>query len=241
MEKPTIVILHGWGLSARVFQPLVSELKKLAYPCLVPDLPGFGSEPAPVYPWRLRDYVRFVDDYFKKQSVKRAIFVGHSFGGRISLKFSQLHPDKVLALVLTGTPGFTPIPRKKLILFVTLAKIGNIIFSLPPLNLVKDSVRRWYYYVVGARDFFRAEGVMRDIFKTIVAEELVSSMQTIKVPTLLIWGEYDIIVPSAIAQQMHEVIPHAQLVILPEADHGVPFKQPEAFAGYVNRFINKNL
>ncbi|MBI3343165.1 alpha/beta hydrolase, partial [Candidatus Gottesmanbacteria bacterium] len=140
-------------------------------------------------------------------------------------------------LILSGTPGFTPIPKKKLLLFIALAKVGKLLFSIPPLNLVQDAVRRWYYYVVGAREFFRAEGAMRETFKNIVKEDLVRSMEAVDIPTLLLWGELDIIVPVSIAQRMHQVIAGSELVVIPEADHGVPFKQPEVFASYVERFL----
>lgn len=241
MKKDTVVILHGWGLSGKTFAPLIAELQKRGFRALAPDLPGFGGAPAPAYVWRLRDYVRFLERYLQKRRIGKPILIGHSFGGRVALKFSQLHPTSVSALILTGTPGFTPVPKKKLLLFVALAKIGRLIFSLPPLHLMRDQVRRWYYYVVGARDFFRAEGVMRDIFKTIVQEELVGAMQEVKVPCLLLWGEYDIIVPLPIAERMEDVIPKAKLIVVPEADHGVPFKQPLIFANYVELYFTEQV
>lgn len=241
MEKPQILILHGWGLSGKVFAPLVSELKRLGYRALAPDLPGFGSEPPPSYPWRLRDYVRFVDGYLRRHHISKPIFIGHSFGGRISLKYQELYPKNIAALILSGTPGFTPVPKKKLFLFIALSKVGKFIFSIPPLNLFQDYVRRWYYYAVGAKDFFRAEGVMRDIFKLIVQEELVTSMQAVSVPCLLLWGEYDIITPASIAHRMKEVMPNVELKIIPESDHGVSYKHSEVFARYIDQFLKHHL
>ncbi len=237
MNRNTIVILHGWGLSGKTCAPLAGELRSRGYRAYTPDLPGFGTAQPPSYPWHLRDYVRFVDAYLLKYNIVRPIFLGHSFGGRITLKYNQLHPDNVSALILTGTPGFTPVPKRKILLFVALAKIGKILFSIPPLNLMRESVQRWYYYVVGARDFFRAEGVMKEVFKSVVNEELVSSMEAVSVPCLLVWGDFDIIVPVAIARRMKEVMPKSELVVIPEADHGVPYKQPEIFANYVVRFL----
>lgn len=237
MKKQTIVILHGWGLSGKSFEPLVAALAAHGYKAVAPDMPGFGKEAAPSYPWKLRDYARFLDEYLTSRRIKNPVFIGHSFGGRVTLKYLQIHPTEASAVILTGTPGFTPIPRKKLFLFILLAKIGGLIFLLPPLNLFSDWVRRWYYYAVGAKDFFRAEGSMRETFKHIVQEELVSAMQSVTIPTMLLWGEYDIIVPPVIAQRMKDVLPNATLHIIPEADHGVPFKNPDVFVSYVDRFL----
>ncbi len=237
--KSPVVILHGWGLSGKIFFPLAEALKKQGYRVYAPDLPGFGTSKIPDRPLTLSDYALFLDEYLKKNHIVQPIFIGHSFGGRVSLKYNQLYPKSVRALILSGTPGFTPIPKKKLILFITLAKIGGFLFSLPPLNFFQDAVRRWYYYVVGAREFFRAEGAMRETFKRIVREDLVKAMEAVNIPTLLLWGEYDIIVPFSIAERMHRLIAGSDLIVIPEADHGVPFKQPEVFASYVKRFLKE--
>ncbi len=235
--KSPIVILHGWGLSGKTFTPLAESLKKQGFRVYAPDLPGFGESKIPGSPLTLVDYAQFLDEYLTKNRIQQPIFIGHSFGGRVSLKYNQLHPKHVRVLILSGTPGFTPIPKKKLLLFIALAKVGKLLFSIPPLNLVQDAVRRWYYYVVGAREFFRAEGTMRETFKSIVREDLVAAMEVVDIPTLLLWGEYDIIVPVSIAERMHQVIAGSELIVIPEADHGVPFKQPEVFASYVERFL----
>ncbi len=237
MKKPQIVILHGWGLSGRTFDLLKIALSRLGYAVFAPDLPGFGKEPPPRAAWRLRDYAHFVHKYLDSHSIRKPIFIGHSFGGRISLKYHEMYPNDVTALVLTGTPGFTPIPRRRLLLFVFIAKIGKFLFSLPPLSFIRNQAQRWYYYVVGAREFFRAEGVMREIFKNIVAESLIPGMEAVRVPCLILWGEYDIIVPLSIGRRMQEIIPGAQLKVIPKADHGVPFKKPKLFSAYVDRFI----
>lgn len=239
MNRSSVVILHGWGLSGKTFSPLAETLKKQGNLVYAPDLPGFGESGMPERPLTLSDYALFLDEYLKKNHIAQPIFIGHSFGGRVSLTYNQLHPKSVRALILSGTPGFTSIPKKKLILFITLAKIGGFLFSIPPLNFFQDAVRRWYYYVVGAREFFRAEGAMRETFKRIVREDLVKAMEAVDIPTLLLWGEYDIIVPVSIAERMHRMITGSELIVIPEADHGVPFKQPEVFASYVKRFIDK--
>lgn len=235
--KSPIVILHGWGLSGKTFTPLADALKKRGHRVFAPDMPGFGEAAQPEKPLTLADYARFLDGFLRKMKIEHPILVGHSFGGRVSLKYNELHPKNVRAFVLSGTPGFTPIPKKKLLLFIALAKVGKFLFSIPPLSLLQDAVRRWYYYVVGAKEFFRAEGAMRETFKNIVKEDLVTAMEAVDIPTLLLWGEYDIIVPVAIAQRMRQVIAGSELVVIPEADHGVPFKQPEVFTSYIERFL----
>ena len=191
----------------------------------------------PFKPLTLTDYAQFLRDYITKEHITNPVFIGHSFGGRVALKYNELYPNGVSALVLTATPGYTPIPRKKLMLFIYLAKIGKYAFSLPIINLLKDNVRRWYYYLVGARDFYRAHGVMRETFKNIVAEELEESMRIVNIPTLLVWGAGDVMVPVWIGQRMNKTIQGSKLVIIPGSDHGLPFKEPKNFYKAIAPFL----
>ncbi len=232
MKNP-IVILHGWGLSSRVFAPLVVELRKQHMSVYAPDLPGFGDSVIPDRALTLDDYVSFLEAYFKKNRITEPVIIGHSFGGRVALRYTLVHPKSAAALVLTGAPGYTPVPRKKLLLFIAVAKIGKLFFFIPLVSALRDHVRRWYYYVVGARDYYRAEGVMRDTFKNIVREELVTSMKTVQIPTKLIWGRDDVIVPVGVARRMQETIPGATLTVVPDVGHGLPYKHPKEFCAVV--------
>ncbi len=227
--KHPIVVLHGWGLSGSTFLPLVGELRRHGYPVWAPDLPGFGNSKIPDKPLQLSDYVSFLDEYFKTEHIVHPIIIAQSFGGRVALKYQAAHPANIRALVLTGTPGYTPIAKKKIFIAVTIAKIGKIFFFIPFMHLFRDKVRSWYYYVVGARDYYRAEGVMRETFKRIVQEELITSMKKVRVPTLLVWGANDIIVPLLVAQKMKQTIIGAGLIILPNSGHGVSYKNPVLF------------
>lgn len=231
--KYPIVVLHGWGLSAIIFEPLVAELRRAHFQVLAPDFPGFDSLHIPIKPLTLADYADFLDSYLRKHHIEKPTLIGHSFGGRVALKYQYVYPTNISALILTGAPGFTPVSRKKLAIFITIAKIGGTLLSLPILYRLKDRVRLWYYYVVGARDYYRAEGVMRETFKRIVQEELVTSMEKVRVPTLLVWGESDVIVPVSVAERMKKVIRGAKLLVLPQEGHNVPFKNPSLFTATV--------
>ena len=236
--KYPIVILHGWGLSEKRFAPLTTALQKSGYQVHSFDFPGFGESLIPKDPMTLVDYTAFLADYLSKHKIQKPILLGHSFGGRVALKFQEVYPGRTKALVLTGTPGFTPTPRRRLMFFIALAKVGKFIFSLPGISYIQDSVRRWYYYLVGAREFYRAEGSMRATFKNIVAEPLEKPMKAVRVPTLLVWGALDQITPVWIAKKMHEVIVGSQLIIIPEANHGVPYREPALFIKTIRPFID---
>lgn len=238
MKKETILILHGWGLSGSRFDGLASVLKEKGYSVYNPDLPGFGSSTPPLHPYHLSDYAQFISDFVTSNGIKNPIFIGHSFGGRVTLRYLEKNPKGAKAIILTGTPGFTPVARRKLIVFILVAKIGKCIFSIWPLSAIQEKIRAWYYYLVGARDFYRANGVMREIFKIVVKEDLIAAMQSVSVPCALIWGNLDQITPVWIAEKMKQHISGSTLTVLDDSDHGVSYKQPERFADEVTAFLS---
>ena len=236
--KPTdVVLLHGWNLSKETFEPLFDAFTKAGFHVHSFDFPGFGREQAPNKPWHVVDYAEFLKRYLDAHRIKKALIVGHSFGGRVVLKFVQLYPSMVSHLVLSGTPGFSPVLKRKMLFFFILAKIGSFIFSIPPLSIFQDWAKRLLYYASGSREFFKAEGSMKQTFKNVVVDDLLLPMQSVTVPCLLLWGEFDVMVPLSIMHRMAEVMPTATVKVIAEADHGVPFKEPQVFVSYVQAFL----
>ena len=140
-------------------------------------------------------------------------------------------------LVLTGTPGFSPVPAKKMRFFLVLAKIGGAVFTIPIISLFADFARKVLYRAAGAREFYRAEGSMRQTFKYIVQDDLLEFMQSVRVPCHLVWGELDTIVPIRVAEHMKNVIPGATLTVIPATNHGVPFANPDLFYSAIARYL----
>jgi len=238
MKKWPILILHGWNLNAAKFALLTDKLQKKGYQAEAIDLPGFGKTVIPDKPYHLSDYVDFVDSYIKKKRWEAVIIIGHSFGGRIAIKLAAQNPPYLKALILSGAPGYNPVPKYKIIFFLTLAKIGNTVFALPILRNVKALSRHLLYRAARATDFYNTDKNMRDTFKNVIKEELDDYMKKIQIPTLLIWGENDLIVPLYIAKKMSQTISRARLEIIKNSRHGVPWTHPKEFVESINKFLN---
>ena len=237
-KKTPIIILHGWGLSGKKFSPLVAALKKKGYTVFAPDLPGFGSSAVPSHPYDLSDYAIFLQSFCEKNKLKKPILIGHSFGGRVALRYTAAHDTDVTAMILSGTPGYSPVKQWKWVISWTGAKIGNIVASLPIIKTYQDRIRAWYYWKIGARDFYRASGVMRDTFKHVIQDSLEKYMVQIHIPTLLLWGEEDILVPVYIAKHMQQTIDTSVLQTVAHADHCIPYVQPDVFADHVDQWLS---
>ncbi len=235
----SILILHGWNLSAEKFTPLVSALRKKGYEAEAIDLPGFGKSETLTREFTLSDYVHFVDTYIVRKKWKKVVLIGHSFGGRISIKLAAMCPQYLLGLVLTGTPGYNPVPKIKIVFFLVLAKLGNLILSLPLLSFLRDTSRKLLYRSARATDFYNTNKNMRDTFKQVVKEDLSEYMGKIKVPTLLLWGVNDQITPVWIGQKMQKSISKAQFFTISNARHGAPWTHTKEFIEKCELFLKK--
>ena len=216
-KKQTIIILHGWKLQALAYHDLVELLKKNGYTVFAWDLPGFGKEPLPSSSLTLSDYVQFVVDKMKEHKIEHAIFIGHSFGGRIALKLAYQYPKLVKKVILTGVPvvknrSFT----KKIQLFG--AKAGKQISRIILPDSVSDLLRKALYCAIGEWDYYKA-GPLTQTFQNIVAEDLLEYVIHAKVPLVFVWGKNDTIVPVSLLKTLQPIKPDAYYIELPGLGH----------------------
>jgi len=209
----------------------------MGYSAYAPDLPGFGKTILPKNPLHLSDYVAFVEKYIKEHSLVNPIFIGHSFGGRIAIKYASMHGHSLSKIILTGAPGYPSVKSWKWCVSYVISKLAHMLFFLPYLHGHEEHIRSWFYTIVGARDYSRASGVMRNTFKNIVSEKLDGYMKQIHIPALLIWGEEDAIVPVQIARRMKRTIVNSKLIVLPHGKHSVIIDDPKTFVKEICSFL----
>ena len=119
-----MLLLHGWGGEAASFQPVFDWLTQ-SHKVYALDLPGFGQSQIPSTAWNSSDYAQFVIAFLEKFDISKAHFIGHSFGGRISIIVSAECPEKVDKLILVDSAGLIPPRTAKYHFRVGLAKIGK--------------------------------------------------------------------------------------------------------------------
>lgn len=234
--------MHGWGSNSGAWEKPKKLLENAGYSVFVPDLPGFGKEPAPVKAWEVSDYVDFVLRFVKLAQLDKFVLIGHSFGGRIAIKLAAQHPEKIEKLILTGAAGIRFISFKekfKVGIYELACQMGAWFFFIPPLNFFKPFVRKILYWLAGTKDYYKATSpIMKKTFKMVIAEDLSIFLKQIKVPTLLIWGKRDYMIPLAHGELMHKEISNSEFKIIEQAGHQLPYQMPEIFVGEVIKFLN---
>lgn len=237
-KRCCLLILHGWGGSSSSWVSVQKILAKKGYQVIVPDFPGFGKSKTPPQPWDLKEYSDFILNLTESLGLKKFSLLGHSFGGRIAVKFTITHQDRVQSLILCDSAGIKPKPGLKTRLIFILARIGNAVFTPRILARFKDGARNIFYIFLRHKDYVKADGTMKEIMKNILAEDLLPELSQIKTKTLLIWGGIDKLVPLRYGYVFKEKIENSELIILPEIGHSPNLEVPKKLAEIILKFLN---
>ena len=202
-EGRDILLLHGWGQNIEMMKPLGDNFAN-KFRITILDLPGFGLSEEPHNPWTIDDYSLLLENFVKQVGIKRPIVIGHSFGGRVAIRFSARNP--IEKLVLFGSPCIRI--QEELSLKV---KILKKLKTLPGMNAIGEYMKQF----IGSRDYKAASPIMRQTLVEVVNEDLSKYAREIEEPTLLIWGEYDEEAPVTDAKELEKIMLDAALIILP--------------------------
>jgi len=232
-QKPKILLLHGWGDSAKGWQHVVHELANDFQVC-VPDLPGFGASQAPPKPWGLTDYAEFITAFLKKTRFTPDIIIGHSNGGAIAIRglaHGVLSADKLVLLSSAGIRSEYK-GRKKLLRVIT--KAGKVL-TYPLPRAVRHRLRRQVYTTVGS-DMLVAEH-LQETFKKVVTDDVQADAAVLHIPTLLVYGEADQHTPVQYGRVLHNLIAGSTLEVIGEAGHFAHLDKPAQTLTIIRKFL----
>lgn len=227
----SIVFLHGWRSNKEVWGQQISWSADKLVSCYALDLPGFGKSQTPSIPMTVGDYAEIVKEFIQKLELENVIIVGHSFGGRIGIKFASKYPGQINKLVLVDSAGFAISGDKKSAMNI-VAKIVKPFFKPKFMQGLKKRI----YKAMGSEDYIATPELQKTYIK-IIEEDLTEDMKQIKCPTLIITGENDTDTPISFGQRMHSLIQNSKFTILLKAGHFSFVDQPQFFLEQLVDFI----
>lgn len=235
-NEKVITLLHGWKVDLEIWESVITSLND--YRIIRLDLPGFGKSDMPSKAWDVSDYAKFLNEFLEKLDIPKTILIGHSFGGRIAIKFSVLCPDKVSKLILVDSGGIRLKSFRIFFAFIS-AKLGKIFFLLPLVRVKKDEYKEKFYKAIKAGDYLEQNPILKKTFLKIIAEDLRGEAAKINSPTLIIWGEKDLITEIEEGRILANSIKNSKLEIIKNAGHFPFLEKKEEFLKYINNFIEK--
>jgi pimeloyl-ACP methyl ester carboxylesterase len=257
---PTVLLLlHGIGSDGDTWSTVAPVLAE-RFTVITPDLLGHGRSAKPRADYSIGGYANGMRDLLFALGVDRVTVVGHSFGGGVAMQFAYQFPERTDRLVLVASGGLGP-DVSVLLRALTLpgSSAALALSQLPPSGLVWSALRTAATMtgaaalaadLVEARTIHAAlrDGATRSAFLHVLRHvadwrgQLITMRDraylTEGLPSLVIWGESDHVLPVRHAQVAASLIPHAKTVLLPGVGHFPHREAPAAFAEALAAFVD---
>ena len=236
---PVVVLLHGLGATMDEWLPVAGPMAEWCTVVAV-DLPGHGRSAAPAGDYSLGAYASAVRDLLDALGHRSATIVGHSLGGGIAMQFAYQFPERVERLVLVASGGLGPeisrwlraatLPGSHLVLRLLESRVMDRVLRRRggASNRAARALRR--------RTFVRAlRAVVDHRGQQAAATNRLHLLD--RVPTLVVWGADDRIIPVSHAVRAHRAMPGSRLQVLAGAGHCPHIEQPTWFEACLRELV----
>lgn len=231
-----VLLLHGWGASFDTYRGIAKALSDRCTLYAV-NFPGCGQSEQMREPWDVDNYCDFVLEFLSAMNLSNPIIMGHSHGGRVTMKLvadGKLNPPKI---VLLDAAGLIPKKSFKQKMRAKNFKIIKKVLTLPIVKNYSEGLlnkARAYY---GSADYNAAPEVLRKTLVKLVNTDIRDILPNIKCPSLLIWGENDTATPLEDAKTIEKLIPDAGLCVIKGTGHFSFCEKPYEAHAILRSFI----
>ena len=233
-----VVLLHGWGSSFDVYKSVIAALRDRCKFYAV-NFPGCSGTEVMKSPWNIDNYCDFVLEFLNFAGVDdtKAVFIGHSHGGRVILSLSGSGLIKPSKIVLLDSAGIVAEKTKRQKRRAKNFKRIKKVLTLPVIKSFSgpllDAARRHY----GSADYNSAPPLLRNTMVSLVNTDLRDIIGNIKCPTLLIWGENDTDTPLSSAEIIKSRIADCGLCVIKGTGHFSFCEKPYEANAILRAFI----
>ncbi len=249
-----MVLIHGTSSSLHTWD-VCTETWKKKHRIVRFDIPAFGlTGPNKEHDYSSKRYVDFVNNILNKLKINKCYLAGNSLGGGIAWEYAYAHPQRVEKLIILDATGYIYKIGKGGLGFRLTAFLGKIpivktsLNYITPYNIVKKSVEGVYYDKTKIKleiidrymDFTLRDGNRKALVERLIIpnEDGSSRIKKVKTPTLIIWGEYDDLIPIECAYKFQKDLPNNQLVIIKNSGHIPMEENPEEVIPLIENFIS---
>jgi pimeloyl-ACP methyl ester carboxylesterase len=251
-DSVPLVLLHGTGASLHTFDALVSVLKK-SHRIIRLDLPAFGiTGPFSDRDYSMAAYTGFMKKFLAGLSVRQCALGGNSLGGQIALNYTIKYPEQIKKLILIDAAGlmYKEIHPPVAFKIAKIPVLNKIMTYITPKFIIRNSVEDVYYdkslvtneLVQRYFDLTLRSGNRQAVVDRLTTPKTYASMDelhTISQPTLIIWGENDMLIPVSCAAVFKKYITKSEVLIIENCGH-VPMEEcPDKVLPAMITFLDK--
>lgn len=237
-DGPVLMLVHGSNADLHTWDPWAARLDK-RYRVIRFDLPGHGlTGPSPAKRYSAKAYADVVEKVRAKMGVDHVVLAGNSMGGGVAWNYALMYPDHLAGLILVDAAGQPSPPGHKPPLAFQIARtpvLRNLAAMITPRDLLENTIKDAFYdksLVTPAMvdrywELLRYPGnrtATIDRFSETPEYATAERLHTITIPTLILWGDNDALIPVSSAHFFADNIPGAQLIIYPKTGH-VPMEE----------------
>jgi pimeloyl-ACP methyl ester carboxylesterase len=255
-EGPPLLFVHGIGGDWQTWEPVLAPLAA-RHRVIAVDLPGHGGSAKGAGDYSLGGMANVLRDLMGALDVERATLVGHSLGGGIAMQFAYQYPERCERLVLVSSGGLGPdvglllrlatLPGSEVFLSLTAPAARSVIDCAAGAGRflrIKPAADAAFYgraFAALAEPETRAAflGTLRGVVGT--RGQLVDARDRLylaeSMPTLIVWGERDAVIPVDHAHAAHEAMPGSRLEVFDDAGHVPQLDDPQRFVATVEAFV----
>jgi pimeloyl-ACP methyl ester carboxylesterase len=238
-----LLFVHGFPLSRATWSKQVAFFKA-NHRVIAPDLRGLGESASGPGPVSMSRFAEDLHDLAQRLSTGPVVLVGHSMGGYVALAFAMAYPNALSGLVLVGTKAGKDSPEAAAARRATAEKVRTegvsvVVDAMAPKMLSASREDPAMAAAVhGIMAASKPDGVMGALWGMADRPDASARLGQIRVPTLVITGADDTVIPPSESVILAESIPGAQLTVIPEAGHLVAFERADAFNEALNGWLD---
>jgi pimeloyl-ACP methyl ester carboxylesterase len=239
-----LLLIHGFPLDRTLWRAQIAGLSQL-YRVIAPDLRGFGhsgeTDGAAV---TMEQYAADLNSLLDSVNVKQAVLGGISMGGYIVLAFYAQYADRVKGLILANTRAVPDSEEGRQSRLANAQKVGEagsgfLVEAMAPQMLGPAAKPELKIAVRSMMARQRAPGIMSALRGMAIRPDRTPLLRFATVPTLIVSGSHDALIPPGDSAAMHGLIPDSRLVIIPDAGHLSNLDKADAFNHVVREFYKQ--
>ena len=224
-EGTPIIILHGLMGGLSNFEEVTTFFSKNGYKVVIPELPLYTMS---LLKTNVKFFAKYLYNFIAYKKFDKVIILGNSLGGHIGLYHTKLYPEKVKALVITGSSGLYESAMgsgyTKRSDYEVIKKKAQDVFYDPEIA-TKEIVDEVYATVNDRNKLIKTLAIAKSAIRHNMSKDL-PNMHT---PTCIIWGKNDAVTPPEVAEVFQELLPDSDLFWIDKCGHAAMMEHPKEF------------
>lgn len=234
-EGKPIVVLHGLMGGLSNFDGVANFFPNKGYKVVVPELPIYTQS---ILKTNVKAFSKYLKDFLIFKGYEKVILLGNSLGGHIALYYTKMYPEKVEALVITGSSGLyesamgDSYPKRGDYEFIK-KKAQDVFYD--PNIATKEIIDDVYATVNDRIKLLKTLTIAKSAIRHNMAKDL-PKMQT---PTCIIWGANDKVTPPNVAEDFNKLLPDSELFWIEKCGHAAMMEHPDTFNELLYAWLQK--